>query len=334
MTPQIDLSDWYRPKIDRKTLRALSQRSDWPGIRHVIIYFSALFISGYLAYVTWGTWWTVLWFLVYGNIFGFSNGIWHETNHGTFFKSPRLNKIFWHISSYMTAFEPIRWKWSHYHHHSYTLHMQTPNPIDVEVVVTRPADVVGFFLRFLPFGSLVQSYKGFQYLHKEILLHALGRKTDSLMKIVPAEEWPNVRRWSQIHVAIWLAAIVASILTASWLPVLYIVLPNFYGNTLPNACGLTQHAGLAEDDYDHRNSTPTVILGPILSFLYCRMEYHIEHHVFPMVPSHNLPQLHQAIKDQLPEPAISIVGAHRDIVPAVIKQGQDTEYFIKVQLPA
>ena len=67
-------------------------------------------------------------------------------------------------------------------------------------------------------------------------------------------------------------------------------------------CGLTQYTGLHDDIKDHRYSTRTVILNPISSFLYWQMEYHIEHHVFPIVPSYNLPKLHELIKDQLLHP--------------------------------
>ena len=63
--------------------------------------------------------------------------------------------------------------------------------------------------------------------------------------------------------------------------------------------GLTQHMGLKEDTKDHRESTRSVRLNPIFSFIYWKMEYHIEHHMFPMVPSYNLPKLYDAIKDQL-----------------------------------
>ncbi len=31
-----------------------------------------------------------------------------------------------------------------------------------------------------------------------------------------------------------------------------------------------------------------------------KMNYHIEHHVIPMVPYHTLPKLHKAIHDQTP----------------------------------
>jgi len=329
---QVNLDTWYKPKIDRKTLKELSKRSDADGIRHVVIYFAALLISGILAYVTWGTWWTVLWFFIYGNIFAFSNSIQHETNHGTFFASPRLNLIFWHISSFMCAFEPIRWKWTHFVHHSYTLH--TVNPYDFEIQVTRPADVVAFFLKFIPFGGLLTIHKSFHYVHKETIMHALGIVTPVLEKTVPAEERPKAIFWARVHVLLWLATIVLSLVTRSWLPVLYIILPNFYGGTFLTLCGLTQHSGLAENEKDHRLSTRTVILNPVLSFLYCHMEWHIEHHIFPLVPCHNLKQLNEAVKDQMPAPRIGLIGAYREIIPAVIKQGRDASYSIPVQVPA
>ena len=63
-----------------------------------------------------------------------------------------------------------------------------------------------------------------------------------------------------------------------------------------------------------------------------QMEYHIEHHMFPMVPSHQLPKLHDLIKDHLPEPC-SLYEAYREIIPAIIRQAKDPTYHIAVHLP-
>lgn len=52
----INLEKWYRPKIDHATLKQLSVRSDWAGIRHMLIYFGALLASGLMVFATWGTW--------------------------------------------------------------------------------------------------------------------------------------------------------------------------------------------------------------------------------------------------------------------------------------
>jgi fatty acid desaturase len=328
----INLEKWYRPKIDHATIKQLSVRSDWVGIRHILIYFVALLASGVMVYLTWGTGWTVLWLLIYGNIWAFSNAIQHETNHKSFFKSPKLNLIFWHISSFMTAFEPIRWKWTHFVHHSSTMH--TTSPYDFEIQVTRPADVFAFFLKFIPFGGLLILHKSLHYVHVETIKHALGIKTPVLLQSVPVAEQPKAIFWARVHVGLWLLTILASVLLQSWLPVLFIILPNFYGGTLLTLCGLTQHSGLAENERDHRLSTRTVILNPVLSFLYCHMEYHIEHHIFPAVPCHNLSQLHEAVKNQMPAPCIGLIGAYKEIIPAVIKQSRDADHFIQVQLPA
>ena len=65
-------------------------------------------------------------------------------------------------------------------------------------------------------------------------------------------------------------------------------LPTMYGAWLHVMTGLTQHAGLAEDVLDHRLNCRTVYMNPVLRFLYWNMNYHIEHHMFPMVPYHAL----------------------------------------------
>ena len=62
-----------------------------------------------------------------------------------------------------------------------------------------------------------------------------------------------------------------------------------YGAWLHVLTGLTQHAGLAEDVLDHRLNSRTVYMNPVFRFIYWNMNYHVEHHMFPMVPYHALP---------------------------------------------
>ena len=66
---EVDLNNWYKPKIDKKTLKELSKRSDVKGIVDISIFVIALLISGYLCLITWGTWWSIPSLLLYGNIF-------------------------------------------------------------------------------------------------------------------------------------------------------------------------------------------------------------------------------------------------------------------------
>ena len=50
------------------------------------------------------------------------------------------------------------------------------------------------------------------------------------------------------------------------------------------------------------------------------MEYHIEHHIFPKIPCHNLKKLHEAVKNQMPSPKKGVINAYKEIIPAIFKQ--------------
>ena len=110
--------------------------------------------------------------------------------------------------------------------------------------------------------------------------------------------------------------------------------PAFYGTWLMVVYGLTQHAGLAENVLDHRLNTRTVYMNPINRYLYWNMGYHVEHHMFPMVPYHNLPKLHELVKSDVPPPYNGLVEAYREIIPTLIRQSKDPDYFVQRPLPA
>lgn len=63
------------------------------------------------------------------------------------------------------------------------------------------------------------------------------------------------------------------------------------------------------------------------------MNYHIEHHMFPMVPHHRLPELHEKIKHDLPAPNTSILQAYRQVIPVLLRQLRHEDHFLKRDLP-
>ena len=63
------------------------------------------------------------------------------------------------------------------------------------------------------------------------------------------------------------------------------------------------------------------------------MEYHIEHHIFPKIPCHNLKKFHKVIKDQKPTPSRGVIDAYKSIIPAIFKQAKDKNYFLEVEVP-
>jgi fatty acid desaturase len=75
-------------------------------------------------------------------------------------------------------------------------------------------------------------------------------------------------------------------------------------------------------------------MNPVFRFLYWNMNYHLEHHMFPMVPYHALPALHEAIKQDCPAPFAGCWQAYREIVPALARQRQDPSWYVQRSIPS
>ncbi len=128
---------WYQPRIPRAVLKELMKRSDAQGLRNFGLWLVLLIASGVVAALTWGTWWAVPAFFVYGTIYSSSDARWHELAHGTPFKTRWLNDAFYHLSSFMTIREAYWWRWSHARHHTHTYFVER----DPEIQVARPTQV-------------------------------------------------------------------------------------------------------------------------------------------------------------------------------------------------
>jgi fatty acid desaturase len=75
-------------------------------------------------------------------------------------------------------------------------------------------------------------------------------------------------------------------------------------------------------------------MNPVFRFLYWNMNYHVEHHMFPMVPYHALPRLHAEVARDMPRPYASLLAAYREIVPTLLRQMREPDYYVRRELPA
>ena len=148
-------ADWYACKISRQRLKGLMQRRDGPAIRDTVIWFALLFTSGVLGYLTWGTWWTVPCFVVYGVLWGSSSDSrWHECGHRTAFKTEWMNDVLYEIASFIDFRESVPWRWSHTRHHSDTIIVGR----DPEIQVPRPPDLLNMALSFFNLKSAPKEF--------------------------------------------------------------------------------------------------------------------------------------------------------------------------------
>jgi fatty acid desaturase len=76
------------------------------------------------------------------------------------------------------------------------------------------------------------------------------------------------------------------------------------------------------------------MMGPFTRFIISNMNYHVEHHMFPMVPYHALPRLHERIKHDLPAASPSMWHAYREVWPVLKQQLRNHNAFLKRELPA
>ncbi len=314
---------WYTSPVPREKMRELLTRKNAPAIRDSIIWFSLIFGSGYLVYVFWGTWWFIAPYMVYSVLYAStSDSRWHESSHGTAFKSDWMNKALYEIASFMVFRQSTVWRWSHTRHHSDTIIRGR----DPEIASPRPVNKKALIMNLFGLKSVPAEFR-------KVLIHASGRIDKEVATFLPKSEYKKVIWKARAFIGVFVLVITLAIVTQSILPLLYVGLPTLVGTWLLPIYGLTQHAGLAENVLDHRLNCRTVYMNRIHRFLYWNMNYHLEHHMFPMVPYHNLPKLHELIKEDCPKPYNGIIDAYREIIPALIKQSKDPEYFVKRELP-
>lgn len=309
---------WWRPPIDDDRLTRLMQRSNGRAARDTVLWLGLTVAFGVLVAVTWFSVWTIPLLAVYGALYGgAADSRWHECGHGTAFKTGWLNDVVYYLASFMLWREPTLWRWTHHRHHTDTIVMGR----DAEIAFQRPPKAWRLPWVYLHLQGALQMFW-------RMARHATGRIDAEAQAVVPETERRRMIAEDRVFVAVVAAAAAACVVSGSLLPLVLVGLPTIYGGWLVVFFGITQHAGLQENVLDHRRNTRTVYMNPVFRFLYSNMNYHIEHHLFPGVPYHALPALHQEIKPYLPEPNPSILSAYRELLGALKHQQRDPAWEI------
>jgi fatty acid desaturase len=316
-------AEWYHTDIPRKDMKELMKRSDGPAIRDTVIWLGALVLSGAGGVWFWGTWWCVPFFLVYGVLYGSAtDSRWHECGHGTAFRTQWMNDAVYQIACFMIMRNPVTWRWSHTRHHTDTIIVGR----DPEIAVMRPPDFLRLVLNV--FGILDAWHA-----MADMVRNAAGIISAPEKTFIPESEQPKAIRVARIWLLIYLATAALAIYMGSILPLMLVGLPRLYGAWHHVMTGLLQHGGLADNVTDHRLNSRTVYMNPVSRFIYWNMNYHVEHHMFPMVPYHALPRLHAMVRHDLPAPSPSIWAAYREMIPAFVRQLRNEDYFLRRELP-
>lgn len=316
-------AEWYHSDVPRKVMKDLMKRCDGLALRDTAVWIGLLILTGTGGTLLWGSWWAVPFFAVYGVLYGSaSDSRWHECGHGTAFRTFWMNDAVYHLASFMVMRNPISWRWSHARHHTDTIIVGR----DPEIALMRPPRLLLGALHFIGIPDI-----GLHFM--VIARNALGIITAEEKDYIRQNEWGKVVFWARLHITIYAAATALALATWSIIPLMLIGGPRIYGCWHMVMTGLIQHGGLAEDVLDHRLNSRTVYMNPVSRWIYWNMNYHVEHHMFPMIPYHALPRLHVLIKHDMPPPNLTIAHAHTEMIGALLRQKKEPGYTAPRDLP-
>ena len=341
---------WYRSPIDPGVLRTLMQRSDLQGWFQSVGPLLLLAASGAL---TWHLFAHGLWvgfaaalFLhgTMGSIYQAAN---HELTHGTVFRTKALNQAFKRLYALLTWFNFYDYAMSHTYHHRYTLH---PNGDREEVLPRSPT-----FRFFLLVQILTINFTGGP--HTAGLIPTIGYTVRRAFNrsgqdgpggpklLSPKEEWlaavyaghPEERRkserWARLTLLFHALVLATAIVFGLWLLPVLVSLPIFIANFWRYVTHLPMHCGLRTNVADFRKCVRSIKLDPLSTFLYWRMNWHLEHHMYAGVPCYNLHRLGTVIAADIPEPQW-VFTAWREMRATWRRQQAEPGYQYDVPLPA
>ena len=339
---------WYRCPIEPATLRRLMQRSDLQGWLqsggHLLLYLAL----GALTFRLWAAQaWVAFAFALFahGTVASFIRGVApHELAHGTVFRTKWLNHVFLYIYSVLSWWDPYDYGTSHTYHHRYTLYPEG----DRENLLPLNPKVGGPWFLIQIFTVNLTGRPGRTFGKGGLISTLVVTFMSAIGKVgyvrTPAGEWVNALHsdqpaearksmwFSRVQLAFHGAVAVYGIVSGYWiLPILVGVAPHI-GNWLVYLCGLPQHCGLRDNVADFRKSTRSMKLDPLSTFLYWRMNWHAEHHMYAGVPCYNLRKLAREIAHDMPKPR-TLWGAWREMREVWKRQQTDPGYQFDTPLP-
>lgn len=263
-------------------LKRVSARSDLKGLVQLGVHLSALVCSGVWVWQTRNSWQVVPALLVHGVLLNFLFSALHETIHRTAFKRRWLNDIVAWCAGVLLMLPPGYFRHFHFAHHRYT---QAPDK-DPELASPKPVTLLAHLWSM----SAIGSYWGAGI--KVLLTHAFATVGADF---IPERARAEVKREAQIVCGIYAAIVAAAVSLQSTEPLLFWVIPIVIAAPSLRLFLHAEHTG-CELTAQMVENTRTTASNPWMRLLTWNMPYHVEHHLFPAVPFHALPEVHRQIK--------------------------------------
>jgi len=277
----VNHQDFLR-SLSKETRKKLTQRCDEPGLVHLALHLGLIVGFGLAIYLSLPGWQLLL--IPQGIVIVFLFTLLHESVHQTPFRTRWLNNVTARVSGFL-IFLPSTWfKYFHFAHHRFT---QIPGK-DPELATEKPKTM----LSFVKYISGIPTWMGhFKTLGKNAMCDC---SADFLPK---TSEAPIVKEARLLLLAY--ALILCSVIYTGSAALFWIwIFPALLGQPFLRFYLLAEH-GLCPTASNMFENTRTTFTNRIVLFVTWNMSYHTEHHTYPSVPFHKLPNLHEIMQREL-----------------------------------
>ncbi|MEB3194878.1 MAG: fatty acid desaturase [Cyanobacteriota bacterium] len=290
-------------------LAELNQRRSGPAWRQLLGYGTLLLGAG----AVWGSpglpWpLRLLGLLVLGWGLAFSFCAMHECAHRTAFVDRERNDTlawwFGVLSFYNADFYRRYHQWHHRHTHQPGL--------DPELEDAPPTTVAGYWRELSGLPWWIGKLRG----------HWRGLSGDFRANpYIPEEAAPRVRASLWRQCALYGVLLLLSIPEGNGFLLRFWLLPLIVGQPLLRFVLMAEHGGCAFTTNGLANTRTTLTLAP-LRWLMWNMPFHAEHHLYPSLPFHALPQAHALIGPHLVHCEGGYLRVHRRFLRAPAQLGE------------
>ena len=294
----------YRKKLlEPALIRQLSQRSNKDATVRLIIHIALITIGATMVWLAEFSWWLLPAWFFYGTVLMFLFSPLHECIHRTAFRNRTANDLVARVIGFLIMLPADYFRNFHFAHHRYT---NDPKR-DPELLTPKPASLPQYLWAMCGLGA----YWWVQL--RTIVRHSLGSISGDF---IAESNHRTIILEARLHLVLYLAVVGASVLFETTIFLFYWLMPAIIGTVGLRLFLHAEHAGCELSDNMLRN-TRTTLTNPAIKLLSWNMPYHCEHHVFPAVPFHQLPALHQHLKDHLAVVSNGYYRFHREFVDSI-----------------
>jgi fatty acid desaturase len=272
------------------------ERSDAKGLLHLAVHWGLIAFIGWLMMAGVPGWQALL--VLQGLLIIFCFTLLHETVHKTPFATEWLNEAVMHVCGFLVILPPEHFRYFHLAHHRYT---NDPEK-DPELADAKASNLLVYLWRITGI-PIWREHIG------QVFRNAAGWAQDDFL---PEGRKPRIRLEARVMLALYVVVVLLLAQGQTWLFWCWLG-PALLGQPFLRLYLMAEH-GRCPPVANMLENTRTTFTNRLIRRLAWNMPYHAEHHAWPMVPFHKLPELHEIAKPHLKKTSNGYTEFHRDLL--------------------